>query len=111
VRYSQICILPGCDFNVEKDKKYFYEFFKKYKFRKPKIIGVVETLPNKDSNGNIIIGTGGRKDLFFYINEKDERRFNTWKYIYSICYYEDVFYNHEEEIYPIKFRKKYLPNL
>lgn len=111
MRYSQIVILPGCDFKLEKDKKYFYEFFKKYKFRQPKIIGVVETLPNKDSDGNIIPGTGGRKDLFFFINDKDEKRFMTWKFTYSMIYWEDVFYNHEEEIYPLKFRKKYLPNL
>lgn len=111
MRYSQIVILPGCDFNLEKDKKYFYEFFKKYKFRKPKIIGVVETLPSKDINGNIIPGTGGRKDLFFYINEKDEHRFSSWKYLYSMQNWEDVFFNHEEEIYPKKFRNKYPPNL
>lgn len=111
MRYSQIVILPACDFKLDKDKAYFYEFFKKYKFRKPKIIGVVETLPNKDANGKNIPGTGGRKDLFFYINEKDEKRFCTWKYTYSMLYWEDVFYNNEQELYPKKFRDNYPPNM
>lgn len=107
MRYNQLVVLPGCDYNEDKDKKYFLEFFKKYKFHQPKVVGVVTTLPNKDKDGNIIIGTGGRKDLFFYINAKDERRFASWRFIYSMCYWEDVFSNHEEEIYPKSFRKKY----
>jgi len=103
MRFNQIVILPGCDFNIKNDKKYFLEFFKKYKFRKPKIIEVVITLPNKDENGNVIIGTGDRKDLFFYINEKDERRFGIWKFIYGMIYWEDC----DKTIYPKKIIKKY----
>jgi len=85
-------------------------FFKKNKFHRPKIIGVITTLPTK-LDGIDIPGTGGRKDLFFYINVKDERRFANWRYAFGIMYWEDVFYNHEEEHYPKDFREKYLPNL
>ena len=109
MRFNQLVVLPGCDYDVEKDKKYFLEFFKKNKFHRPKIVGVIVTLPNKDLEGNIIIGTGGRKDLFFFINEKDEKRFATWKFTYSMVYYEDIFYNKEENIYPKSFIKKYKP--
>lgn len=107
MRFTQLVVLPGCDYNVDKDKKYFLEFFKKNKFRQPKVVGVIVTLPNKDTDGNIIVGTGGRKDLFFYINQKDEKRFAAWMFTYSMLYWEDVFYNHEEDIYPKSFIKKY----
>lgn len=102
MRFNQIVILPACDFNIKKDKTYFLSFFKKYKFRRPKIIDVITTIPNKDENGNIIIGTGGRKDLFFYINEKDETRFRIWKFVYGMIYWEDC----DKDIYPISFINK-----
>jgi hypothetical protein len=111
MRYEQIVVLPGCNYNNKQDKKYFLSFFKNHNFHRPKIIGVIITLPTKDLLGNNIPGTGGRNDLFFYINVKDERRFKSWSFAFGMFYWEDIFYNHEEEQYPIDFRQKYLPNI
>lgn len=99
-------VMQGCDFTDE-DKLFFYEIFRRHKFRKPKIVGVVETLPSKDVNGCDIPGTGGRKDLFFFINNKDVNRFAVWSLNYRMRWWEDIFYNDEQDIYPEDFRKKY----
>ncbi len=111
MKYNQLAVLPGCDYNNKKDKDYLLNFFKKNKFRRPKIVGVITTLPTKDLLGNDIPGTGGRKDLFLYINAKDERRFSGWRYVIGIMYWEDVYLNKEEEQYPIEFREKHLPQV
>ena len=111
MRYEQIVVLPGCDYNEKKDKDYVLKFFKTHKFHRPKIIGVIITLPTKDLLGNDIPGTGGRKDLFLYLNVKDERRFANWRFAFGFMYWEDVYYNKEEEHYPIEFRNKYPVNL
>lgn len=106
--YEQLVVMQGCDFK-EADKEVFYEVFKKHKFKKPKIVGVVETLPSRDECGNIIPNTGGRKDLFFFINNKDINKFAVWRFLYSMRWWEDIFYNHEENIYPDDFKEQYPP--
>jgi hypothetical protein len=106
MRYDQLVVIQGLDFK-EDDKKDFLAIFKRHHFHKPKILGVITTLPSKDVNGKTIEGTGGRKDFFFFINNKDIGRFSIWRLNYSMRWWEDIFYNHEEEIYPLEFRKKY----
>lgn len=59
------------------NKTLFLRFFKNNKFRRPKVLGIFET-------------NTGRKDLFFCVNSKDERRFLTWKYAFGIKYWEEV---------------------
>jgi len=108
VRYEQLVVAQGFDYK-ESDRKQFLEIFKKHHFHRPKIVGVIITLPSKDSNGKIIAGTGGRKDFFFYINNKDIEKFSIWRFNYNFRWYEDIYYNHEEDIYPKKFKDKYKP--
>jgi len=99
-------VAQGYDYK-EEDKKKFLQIFKEHHFHRPKIVGVITTLPSKDANGKKIPDTGGRKDFFFFINNKDIERFSIWRFNYSFRWWEDIFYNHEEDIYPDNFKKKY----
>lgn len=108
MRYDQLVVCQGLDFK-EENKKDFYAIFKKHGFSRPKILGVIETLPSKDINGNIIPNTGNRKDFFFFINNKDINRFSIWRLSYNMRWLEDIYYNDEQDIYPEEFRNKYKP--
>lgn len=107
MRYDQLVVAPGLAYEDEYDKKDFLNIFKKHGFKRPKIVGVIETLPSKDENGNVIPGTGGRKDFFFFINNKDINKFAVWRMSYGMRWWEDVFYNNEQDIYPEEFRQQY----
>jgi hypothetical protein len=109
MKYEQMVVLQGCKYNNDADKQYFLDIFKKHNFRKPKIVGVVTTLPSKDEHGNIIPNTGGRQDLFFFINNKDINKFAIWRLIYDMKWLEDIYHKNEEHIYPKKFLQKYPP--
>jgi len=106
MKYEQLVVAEGYAYE-EKDKKEFFDLFKKHHFHKPKIVGVVITLPSKDKNGKNIPETGGRKDFFFYINNKDIERFSIWRFNYGMRWWEDIFYNNQQDIYPLSFRKKH----
>ena len=93
MKYDQLVVCQGCEYN-EKDKESIEEMFKKHGFHKPKIVGVVET-------------TLGRKDFFFFVNDKDLNKFSIWRLQYSMRWWEDIFYNNEENEYPDEFKKKY----
>lgn len=108
MKYDQLVVCQGLDFK-EENKKDFYDIFKRHGFSKPKILGVVETLPSKDCNGKIIPETGGRKDFFFFINDKDKNRFQLWKINYNMIFFEDIFYTQDPNIYPEDFRKQHKP--
>jgi len=109
MKYEQLVVIQGLDYKEKNDKKSFLQIFKRHGFRKPKIVGVVKTLPSKDENGKTIKGTGGRKDLFFFINDKDIQKFSVWRLCYGMRWLEDIYYNNEQDIYPEEFRKKYPP--
>ena len=110
MKYEQLVVIQGSDYGEDdKKRKEFLEIFKKHHFHRPKIVGVVITLSDKDCNGKNVPNTGGRHDFFFFINNKDIERFSIWRFNYAMRWYEDIYFNHEENIYPISFRKKYKP--
>lgn len=107
VRYDQMVVAEGV--HEETAIEELYSIFKKMKFKKPKIVGIVETLPDIDKEGNHIEGTGGRKDLMFLINNKDINKFSIWRLYYGLRWWEDIFFNQQQHIYPDEFKQKYPP--
>ena len=107
MRYDQMVIAQGV--HEESAVSEIIGLFRQHKFRRPKIVGIIETLPNLDEKGNTIEGTGGRKDLFFLINNKDINKFSFCKYLYNLCWYEDIFHEKQESMYPKSFIEKYPP--
>ena len=79
----------------------FKDFFPDTK-HEPVVIGNVITLPGEG-------GPGGRSDLFFWVHESDVPLFAAARFKYGIRWWQDVYGNHGEHIYPKQFRDAY-PN-
>ena len=87
---NKLNFFKGNEFN----KSLFLKFFKTQKFHRPKVVGE-------------IITNTGRKDLFFYLNPKDETRFITWKYLFDVVYWEDVFNENKQHLYDEEVLKRF----
>ena len=83
------------------------EFFKDKLNTTPTIIGCVATIPSKNSEGDDIPGTGGRVDLVFYVDGKDIPEFSGRRIEFGMRWWEDVYFNKQEDIYPSEFRAAY----
>mmetsp|Transcript_18319 Transcript_18319/g.38115 ORF Transcript_18319/g.38115 Transcript_18319/m.38115 type:complete len:135 (-) Transcript_18319:61-465(-) len=84
-------------------------FFKTNFDIEPIIVGCVETLPDKSMYGTEVKGTGGRHDLFFFVKEPDILKFCIKRLQFGMRWWEDIYFNNREGIYPIEFRRAY-PN-
>lgn len=105
--FTQLCVWPGtivAKGKTEEEKKTqiksFEEFFKDQFDTRIKYESEVATL----SDGNPG-STGGRNDAFFYVHKDDVRKFAAPRLKASIRWWEDVFFNQQENIYPEEFRK------
>ena len=74
----------------------------------PTPVGCVETLPDTDEHDNEIEDTGGRHDFFFYVKIADMSKFALQRLHFGMRWWEDIYSNDEEGIYPIEFRHAYL---
>lgn len=102
--YNQLCVWPGTTLE-ESTGEDLEKFFQEQGFR-VKFAEEVITLPDvKDSR--VVEGTGGRHDLLFYIHNEDITKFAIPRLRMGIRWWEDVFYNHGEGIYPQSIIDKY----
>ena len=74
----------------------------------PTPVGCVESLPDTDEHDNEIEDTGGRHDFFFYVKIADMPKFALQRLHFGMRWWEDIYSNDEEGIYPIEFRHAYL---
>ena len=93
----------------ESDLTGLMNFFKEVFDIEPVPVGCVETLPDIDEEGAEIEDTGGRCDFFFYVKEDDVPKFAIKRFRFGMRWWEDIYYNNGEDIYPIQFREVY-PN-
>lgn len=70
-------------------------------------VGCVQTLPDSDANNNKVHGTGGRYDFFFFVQVEDVPKFALKRFQFGMRWWEDVYFNQGEDIYPIEFREAY----
>lgn len=105
--FNQLCVWPGTVMG-ENTAEDFEDFFKDMGFT-VKFMEEVATLPDYDSEGKFVEGTGGRHDVFFYIEDKDIIKFAIPRLRMGIRWWEDVLGNHNEHIYPKEIVEKY-PN-
>ena len=102
--FKQLCVWPGTilgDSTVQD----FEDFFKRQGFT-VKFAEEVETLPDV-KDGKVVEGTGGRHDIFFYINTDDIMVFAIPKIAMGIRWWEDVISNGGGNIYPQRILDKY----
>jgi hypothetical protein len=64
----------------------------------------VQTLPDRDSDGNTIQETGGRNDVFFHVHSDDIAEFAVKRFSIGIRWWEDVVkYNDNSHLYTTEF--------
>ena len=79
----------------------------------PTPVGCVTTLPSRTADGAEVAGTGGRCDFFFFVDHTDVGKFAEPRvefcreYGQRVRWWEDVYFNREENIYPTAFRDAY----
>ena len=96
------------DTNVRNsDLETLMAFFKDTFDIEPTPVGCVETLPDTDADGVDIEGTGGRNDFFFFVNAADVHKFAVKRFQFNMRWWEDIYFNEGEGIYPIEFRRAY----
>lgn len=101
-----LTLWPGTSVK-ESDLEGVMAFFKEVFDIVPTPVGCVETLPDTDEDGINIPDTGGRHDFFFYVNMADMPKFAFQRFQYGMRWWEDVYFNNNEDIYPIEFRNAY----
>ena len=101
-----LTLWPGTSVKIS-DIEDLITFFKNTFDIEPTPVGCVETLPDKDSDGVEIENTGGRHDFFFYVNTADVPKFAIKRFQFGMRWWEDVYFNDNEGIYPVEFRNAY----
>ena len=82
-------------------------FFKEVFDIEPTPVGCVTTLPDTDDDGVEIKDTGGRHDFFFYVKVVDVPKFAIKRFRFGMRWWQDVYFNGDEDIYPLEFRRAY----
>ena len=96
-KYEQLCVIQGVTIEGGTPKE-FEEYVLKELGFDIKFEAEVVTLPGQG-------GEGGRHDVFFYINSDEIERFAVPRLQYHIRWWEDIFFNNSEDIYPLAFRE------
>ncbi len=108
---ATLVVWPGCYFEND-DIQPFYGFFQgQLNISSDSVtpVGCVETLPDRDVDGKDIPGTGGRIDFFFWLDNKHVYAFAVPKLLLHMRWWEDIYFNEQEHIYPPEFLEAY-PN-
>ena len=103
---GQLVVWPSCLVEAD-DEERVYDFFKKNFGIKPIIVGCVLTLPDPEHRDMEEPPSGGRCDFFFFVDFDDVGKIAIKRFQFSMRWWEDVFYNEQEDIYPQEFRDAY----
>lgn len=91
----------------DSDLNGFHAFFQEEFHIEITPVGCVETLPDSDEHGESIEGTGGRVDFFFFVNAQDISKFAFKRFKFGMRWWEDIYFNNGEDIYPFEFCSAY----
>ena len=104
--YGVLTVWPGTIVE-EGDEEKVMQFFDKALGIEPVIVGCVRTLPDLEHRGMEKPETGGRSDFFFYVEMEDISRFAVPRFQFGMRWWEDIFYNEGQDIYPEEFLRAY----
>lgn len=107
-KFNQLCVWPGT-LLAEGQENEFLSFMKEEFSARIQLAEVVLTLPDTDSDGKKVKGTGGRSDIFFYVHDDDIPTFAVKRLMVGIRWWEDVLGNGGKALYPKSVLAKY-PN-
>lgn len=86
--------------------KSLHLFFEKAFGIQVKPVGCVTTLPDIE-DGETVEGTGGRIDFFFFVKVADVPNFCLKRFAFGMRWWQDVYFNEMEHIYPLEFCRAY----
>ena len=101
-KFNQLCVLQGC-LMPKGGAKELESFFKDEMGVTVKFETEVKTLPDKPG----CTETGGRNDIFFYIEDSDISKFAIPRLQMGIRWWEDVLGNGNGKLYPTEILDKY----
>jgi hypothetical protein len=101
--FTQLCVWPGTllgeNTPAEMEQWFLSEMGTRIKYHTE-----VQTLPDRDSDGNTIQETGGRNDVFFHVHSDDIAEFAVKRFSIGIRWWEDVVkYNDNSHLYTTEF--------
>ena len=91
----------------EGDEEKVMQFFDKALGIEPVIVGCVKTLPDPEHRDMENPKTGGRCDFFFYVKSEDISRFAVPRFQFRMRWWEDIYFNKGQDIYPQEFLLAY----
>ena len=103
---AQLTLWPGILVKPD-DLDDLVSFFKEQFDIEPTPVGCVKTLPDKDAEGNLVKGADGRCDFFFYVAGADVMKFAFKRLAFGMRWWEDVYFNDQQDMYPEDFRAAY----
>jgi len=101
-KFNQLCVLEGT-IMPDGGAKELETFFKDNMGVQVKFETEVKTLPDKPG----CTETGGRNDIFFYIEDSDIGKFAIPRLQMGIRWWEDVLGNGNGKLYPTEILDKY----
>jgi len=101
-KFNQLCVLEGT-IMPDGGAKELETFFKDNMGVQVKFETEVKTLPDKPE----CTETGGRNDIFFYIEDNDISKFAIPRLQMGIRWWEDVLGNGNGKLYPTEILNKY----
>mgnify|MGYP000208071662 CR=1 FL=1 len=101
-----ICVWPSFYYG-DQTREQMLEWFKDTFGFDITIIGIVETLPNPEDRDSAEPATGGRPDFFFRVPNEEIGKFAIARFQFGIRWWEDIFFNKGQDIYPREFIKAY----
>jgi hypothetical protein len=104
--FKQVCVAPALIVGtLGKQHRSFEEFMLAMFHVRVKYIEEITTNPDVNGDGVDIPDTGFRNDTFFYIHEDDIGKFALPRLEHNIRWVEDIFFNHQEYLYPTRIKK------
>lgn len=102
VEFDQVCIWPGTIVE-ETEKAKFEEFMLETFNARIQFLETIYTKPDK-KNGQRVVGTGGRRDVFFAVHNRDVGNFAIPRLAYDIRWIEDAIspVNGGNRLYPTR---------
>lgn len=102
--FRQLCVWEGV--TIENEKELIDNMKEMFGVR-IEFAEEVKTLPDKDSGGKPMEGTGDRNDLFFYIHTDDIMKFAVKRLSMGIRWWDDVLGNGGGVLYSKDILTKY----
>mgnify|MGYP003148030918 CR=1 FL=1 len=101
---SIVCVWPGL---IIESAEEALDWFKDNFGVDISIIGIVKTLPDPGDRHLENPPTGGRTDFFFRLPNEDIGGFAIPRLQFGIRWWEDIFFNKGQDIYPDEFIQAY----